>query len=344
MKKIVFVLTLAIATACNAASYIQKYTFAELAGDVSAASLFATIYDGENLYCQLFGNGNDNKYSGITKVGPDGEVTTLVGSADWISQTGSIKMSTFYYFSECGDSLYFAENSTKQAYRVNKNTGEISVIASTSSIFDMVMYDGLTSITLASPGDVSNGDFYFYESRSDNVLVAGAGGLRIGVSNAQLVDLAGNSAISGGMTSDGAGNLFWYSSDSGSIYKWDTANSTGQELLSSDDFIQLKGDGRLSAGDIYFAPDGKMYFFDRNSGIMTFDPDDASSTLSLLMTTDELIAGPAASKNIYGFTWYEGNLAFSEMNEGFFVVPEPGILSLLGMGALTMYRRRRSTK
>ncbi len=332
------VMFLTVATACNAASYVHKYTFEQLAGDLSPTFLYATVSDDNYVYSQFYGSGG--RSSGITRIDSNGVSTVLVTPDQWQAISGKTTMSGIYNFSEYGDSLYLADTSSDQAYKIDKNTGSISVIASVLDILTVMDYE-VFKINLISPGVADSSGFYFNDCESDHLFLAAPQGLSVAITRDQIVNMTGGTDLSGGMASDDAGNL--YMCGNNGIYKWDTENVQGISLLSEGEIRGYTRSAGISIRDIYYAPDGNLYFYDNMYGILSLNLATDGSLVTVL-TNSQLVDGPANSSNVYGLSWFEGNLAFTEMYSGYYVVPEPATMSILAIGALAVFRRKQAKR
>ncbi len=336
MIKKIIVLVLAFSVVCKASSYVQKYSFSELKSDLTAMMLYASASDDNGeIFSLFYGNGKNGYASGITKVNSDGEASVLVTPAQFFFGANSLKIVSIYNFSQYGDNVYFVDTMTEQAYAANKNTGDLSVIASGAQLSDLLNYPD--NYSFGTVGDACSNGFYFFEEQSQNLLLVNNNGLQIGVSSDQLYDLMGNSSLSAGMTSDNDNNLYWQSM--GNIYRWDIQAAAGELVLSQDTILSITGNDSISARDMFFAPDGNIYFYDYTSGILCFDPESASDSLDMILSVQELKDGPAGSSNIYGLSWCDDNIAFTQLTKGYFAVPEPGVISLLTLGGAALLRR-----
>lgn len=340
MKKMILLLAVMtlVAATVQAAAYQEVTSWNAIENGIGATSHYMSASDGSATYHHLALNDSP----AITKVDSSGNVTTLVSPLQWAVATGGkTAMTAFNSFDVHGSNLLFADSHTDGIWAVDKNSGSITSWASSSAISG---YTGFASAQLLTPGDAYSGKMYFYEGKSDSILSVGSNGvISTYLSDTQLTSVAGNDRVSGGMAFTSGGDLIWGSTTSDSLYMWDSAG-VGSTLLSKGDITALTGKAAAGFGDIYYASNDLVYFYESTSdSILSFDPTNAINTLKYELTEAQLLAGPAAYDNVFGLTEYEGELAFNTMGaRGFYAVPEPATMLLLGFGgfALRMKRKR----
>jgi hypothetical protein len=349
----VLVVMLAVATFAIAAPYLEIHDWATVENGTGATSHFSSASEAGNTYHQL----SLSSSPAITKVDPAGNATTLVDTLAWaIATGGSTSMTGFYGFGIDGDYLQFAESSSDAVWRVNKNTGAISAFASSADILSHTQSvdPSITSVQLLSSNAPSGGKHYFYEGQTDSILVADGTSVGTYVSSADLVSLTGSDTVSGGMALDGSGNLIFASNSSDSMFAWSDSLMSGFEVLSTAAITAVTGASSAGFGDIFFAPDGFIYFYESAAdSILRFNPTFGPGSLSTVLTEAELLAGPAGSDLIFGLSWYDGpglgiydvgvpgELAFNvNGSKGFYAVPEPTTALIFAIGGLGLLRRR----
>ncbi len=248
--------------------------------------------------------------SQITKVediGGTPVTTVLVSNDQWKAFNGLGAWDTILggnRMAILGDYLQFADTSVDAIFRVHKTTGVISVFVSNA---DIRAITGLPKARLIDACDFSPcGDMAFYDEDSDNIFVVDVVGyLRVLVSKADFEAFYGCTAINfvaGGMAYDMDGNLYWTLTNTGTtcgggaIYKRAT-DGTISRLLTEADIQAVTTPGwSVAFNDIFAAPDGLVYFYDRTDpvdSILYFDPADPVGTLTVFLTEAQIKAGPA---------------------------------------------------
>ncbi|MFT6862682.1 MAG: hypothetical protein ACJAVK_001241 [Akkermansiaceae bacterium] len=94
--------------------------------------------------------------------------------------------------------------------------------------------------------------------------------------------------------------------------------STGSTLLTSAQIESVTDDqdGRAGFVSIFSAPDGLTYFYENDSdSILSMDPNDPVNSLSVVLTEDELINGPAGSDVVGQLTWYDGEIVWTNLRQ-----------------------------
>lgn len=325
---------LAATSASNAATYD---TFLPI-GDIRSVANFkyasTHTFDADTGYFILRGPGTSEapewvmEISKVTDVGGGGQTrTTLVSTADWLSHTGGSSILPGSHAQVVGSSLQFMDQSTDSIYRADTTTGALSTLVSSA---DILALTGLTELQVREENAFdSAGNMYFYEDRSDQILtVDTAGTLSVFVDKATLQTAVSDATlvtyVSGGMAFDWDDNLYWaLSSPSGnfgdisrgSIYTRSAEDGTFSKALTQPEVIAVSktdpffGADSAAYNDMVLGPDGWFYFYERsNDSVIRFDPEDPSGTLELVLSVDDIEAGPMGTdENINGFAVF-GNL------------------------------------
>lgn len=255
--------------------------------------------------------------------------TLLVSNAQWKAFTGGGQYDTILpgeRMRVVAGQLQFLDGVTDAVYRVDVTTGALSVLVSNAQI---QAHTGLTSARLIGGTAFSpDGEMVVYDEDSKAVLMVDAVGvLSTLISNTDFQALYGAnpvSNVSGGMTFDRSGNLYWALSyhgsapaASGSIYKRQASDgSLSLAVAQSDIWSETGKIGNVAFNDIFYASDGNVYFFDRRGdvdSILYFHPSDPVGSLTVFLTEAEIQAGPIGyveinidALNAYGnqLTWH----------------------------------------
>ena len=332
MKKSYFIIALLavclMTQVCLATTYLQVLTKDQIQGTGGSRACYATIIEGTTAYniLSLTGDPKNTSDSGritvTADVGTATPVTTeLLSTSAWSAASGGVtSMTGFYGAAISGDYIQFSDTGTDAIWRVHKTTGAVTPYVSKAQIETQLgIAIGSTSL-LASRGIGPDEEHYVYEGTSDSFIrTTGTGTVQTYISKVELEILTGtgNSAqISGGITFDGSGRMIFGNGGSDSIYAWDDSAAAGNEgslLLSTSDITAVTG--MAGAGgfmDIFYAPDGKVYFYEMTAdGILSFDPTDPVNSLAFVLTSAELVAGPDGNYSVSQFTWYNGGIAWT---------------------------------
>lgn len=275
--------------------------------------------------------------------------TELVSNAQWIALTGinpaeGQRLLPGTRSKVIGDYFQFLDHSTDAVYRVNKQTGQLTVFASKAAIEAVA---GGT-VNLGEECDFTSDDrMLIYDQNTEHVLaIDPAGNISILVHASVISGFYGYSPvnfIAGGLTADPSGNVYWTLTKTGStgsagggIYKWDAGSGMVSQLLTELD-IQVASEsfGNKAFNDLYFGPDCKLYLYDREAGsrqILVFDPVDPVGTLKVYLSNAELLAGAMGSYFIgmfqaegYDLTWCSGGLSRYPLNADIYAKRLAGI-------------------
>lgn len=322
-------------------TYQELLPWSVVKGPAASTSHFAAVVEGQTSYHQLR---TETAITRVEALNGAPATSVLLNQAGWFAASGETNMSTWYGFSVAGDYLQFAETTTDAVWRVHKSTGTIFAYVSKA---DILALTGLTSVQLLSPADTGpTGEMAFYEGASDAILVtAGQNAVQVLVSRDSLIAATGNSDVSGGMSYDSAGNLYWGSNTSDDMWRRN-ADGTISQVLTTAQILAVTGAASVGWKDILAAPDGLVYFGENTSkSVLRFDPADPANTLEVFLSEADLLAGPMASSNMISLTWYDagargGGLAFHTFNQtGLYWVPEPAGFVLLAVAGLLSRRR-----
>ncbi|MEM9419659.1 MAG: hypothetical protein AAGA25_11510 [Planctomycetota bacterium] len=225
-------------------------------------------------------------------------------------------------------------------YEVDIATGVVSEAVSAATL-DVA--SGVSSNFTAVFETTSDGTIYALESVSDQVLAITPGNVvSVEINTASFAALLGGTSIGGiGVNQD---VLYLGSNSSDQLLAWDTTTNTGSVVLTTAQIEAVTDDvdGRAGFGDIFYAPDGLVYFYESDSDyLLSFNPLDAANTLAVVLTEAEFTAGPG-SDTINQLSFFDGNIAWTDTGIGYYTIPEPTAAVLLGMTGLAFMRRRRA--
>lgn len=327
------------------ASYIRLATGAQVRPTAASATTSSIITNGL-IYSNISGGGNANIAITTTVPGAGVNGTVYANNTTWNAAVGATPTAASGFLTDVGTSILVADNTVARIVRINKTGGGVSTYVPYTA-------GGFTSVLSAGAGVAGQLMVYNTASGSNprNIWQTNSsGGLDILVSNAQL--LASPNASNGLVGVARIGSKIYFGASTGttrSIFSFDTATSTSAVALAGTSITGVTGvttgttQNSFLAPAFFAAPDGKLYFYDNTSnGILSFDP--AGGSVASVLTSAQLVAGPALTSTVNGLTWHNGNLAWSVSagaNAGVYAIPEPAALGLLAPVAAVAFRRNR---
>ena len=256
--------------------------------------------------------------------------------------------------------LLFADALNDQVVRYDVAGDAVAQVLSSTQIQAAT---GATNTSLGQgQATLPGGDLLFYDGSSDTLLRTNgtAGNVSTFISPAQFAA----SPTRGFVTSDSAaadvdyfarvGDTLYFGNDSADrLFSLDTTAadpaSTIQSVLAGEQIQAVTGftgSGLAGFDAIEQGPDGFVYFYeDRADSILRFDPASPSSTLELVLSESQLLAGPAGTDFVGGLVPFGDDIYFYTTTGGLYrinPIPEPASLAVAGLAGLTLLRRRRA--
>ena len=210
--------------------------------------------------------------------------------------------------------LQFLDGDSNAIWRMDTTTGAIVPFVTNEAIR---LHTGLEEADLLDMAAISPwNDMAFFDEFSNSVISVDPNGVLTTLLDpndfADLYDfLPTKNMVSGGLAYDHRGVLYWSlnrssfsGSAGGAIYKLECDGTTSRVLAQDNIWDVTLSFGNVGFGDLSYAPDGNLYFYELNSdGILYFDPNDPrlpwptselmpDDLLYEYLTRSELYAGP----------------------------------------------------
>jgi len=286
--------------------------------------------------------------TGLSPFSTDSINTQLVATSTWNAASGGANSIVGLLY-DIGTQLQIVDTSgtgTRAIYRINKLGGAVTNYVSNSTLNTAI---GTTSGSIiTSTFNPTNSNPVFYSNFNQNILQAtGANTV------SQIVDVNdapfGTNLNFAGLTMSPTGTIYFGNNntnvDANARGLW-SYNGTSFNLIL--DLPEGSGsDDNFSNGALFYAPDNLIYYRNTLGDIRTFNP--SSSAVATVLTSAQLLAGPAGGSLVTNFTWFDGRIAWingatanSGINQGLYALPEPATLSLLLAGGTVLLGRRRS--
>ncbi|MEQ9454181.1 MAG: PEP-CTERM sorting domain-containing protein [Phycisphaeraceae bacterium] len=323
-------------TASHASAYIQVFPQAD--AELEGARFYdGSFSDGTNVYSVFRSSAPGDANGYITKF--DGSTHSSVMTGGQWNALGAGDLAAGDGARVISGELRFGNFFTNEFYAVDLGSGAPSVVT-TNADLNLLVADNAAITAVHTVTDT--GTIIAYESRTDQIVDETPS---IILSSASLTSATGNDAVSG-MAANGS-DIIWGSNSSDELYSYDGAAVS--TLMTEAEYTAFTGEVDPGFNDMTVGADGLLYFYDtRTDSILSLDPDAAvpASTLSVVISEAELLAGPGQSDLIGNLTWYNGGIAWTVTSTssgrvpGFYSIPEPASAALMGLAALAAFRRR----
>lgn len=328
------------------ATITEVFTEADAAGDVVSPFLDTVATDGGTKAYAVIresdggggapGAGNIVEYDGLT------DTFTVVSSlADWTASGFPFDPAAGEGANVVGGVLRAVSFFENNVYEVNLTTGVVSEVVSKATL------DAVAGVSVNMVADfevLPSGQIFALDGTSDQILsISPTNVVTVEINTADLAAAIGGTSF-GGIGVAGT-DIYLGSNGTDELVVWDTITDSASTVLTTAEIDAVTDDidGTVGFGDIFFAPDGLVYFYETDSDfLLAFDPDDPLGTLDVIATEADFAAGPS-SDTINQLAWFDGQIAFTDGSVGFYTIPEPATVALLAIGgALIAGRGRRA--
>lgn len=324
---------------------------------VSAQSLFATVTtDTPNTLGGSVNDGLSTSYHVVKRSSPsiswivkvDGYNTGAPVSSVLTQWDNNLNMGRAMGVS--GTDVIIGDGTLDTIYKFNTTTGVSTEYVSKAAILAQTGGDAIQgNYSFVRP----DGELVFWEDDTDSLWVTtGVGTVQSYLTNEAMANSQGVAVGSGRISSQLAfvGDVMYFGegTNTDAIYAYDPAAAATNpgdnisQVLSQADILAVTGATTANFADMIYNPaDGLIYFRELTSkSFMAFDPTDAANTLATILTTAELEAGPAGSSFTIGpASIVDGEFAWSSNPNGYYRLPEPASLMLIGLATLVLRRR-----
>lgn len=337
------------------ASYIQLVDRDTINGGDNTTLISGTIV-GTTGFAMLSGGGN-HRIVRIDDIGGTNSISVLTNTAAINTALGLTPNGISGTLLASGSDLIILENTTDQVVKIDQSTGVASLLLDDATINALPGVSGEASILF---GDINpvNGNPYFFEADTDSIIqVTGVNQVTFEFSSNLLAAVTGDDTPSG-LAIDENG-VFYFGQNSGtenaSFFAF--SGPLGQTLFTESDIQAAQGVlGDTTFSSTAFTVVGDKVVFANTGSPDNFisfdaDPTTALASLEVVLTEQELLAGPASSDAAVAFTSFNGNIAWVNLLNGpnnavagfYAFVPEPGsaLLTIVMASLAAIGRGRR---
>ena len=331
---------LAFAGSAHAAVPVEVFTEAQAGNGETGATFLDTVAVSGGIAYSFLRDAPNVGLTGFITAYNGSTFTTVMNTTNWAATTPSFDMAAGNGAGIVGGKARFVSFFDNAVYDVDLGTGAVSQAVSKATI-DGVLGGSANLAAQFKVGD--DGTIYSYDSPTDSIIqITPANAVSIEVSTA---DLAATTIGGLGIFND---VILIGDNTSDSLRGWNTTTNAMSTVLTTAQIDAIASDpadvndGIVSFGDIYYAPDGLVYFYEGDSDdLLAYNPANPAGSLHVVISEAEFIAGPSSS-TINQLAWWDGKIAYTDQSDGFYVVPEPTSLALLAFGGLMVARRRRA--